>query len=1099
MMRKFTRILLILIMGFSMTSVYAQTLFEVSLANQSEVESFVSSLPTNFASSGTMEAASWGGTWGAKLSGVSSLTYTATDLAAGNYLIEGTFMVQNKTVLPFHYGVWAVGDDAPTAAIQDEGTNSTFVAFSKTVSVASDGDYIFGILRGNHGSQLFVKEWSVTKAAATVLVTGVELDSDAGTLGVGASHTLTATVSPEDASNKEVTWSTSDEGIATVVDGVVTAVAIGTATITVTTTDGSFTDTFVATIEAPKAVTGVTLDDDAETIIIGDDYTLTASVQPVDAANKAVTWASGDEAIATVVDGVVTGEAVGSTTITVTTEDGDFEATFDVTVESAAVTGLTVTPSTGNAFVGTTTQLTATVAPANATNKSVTWSSDDTDIATVSASGLVTGVAEGTAIVTATSVDGSFTGTSTITVGAAPAVGVTFDNITNYAGASFRTNGTMAVTVNYNLGGETMNGNGVQVVLRHLTSAWGLVTDYAAPLDQTGIGTSTGSSTVSIDLTDVVLSNELPSGDFYWLWVRVHSTGGLKEVSTFQNNGPVIVPEFDSSEKEILGFSLGLVQSGEVVIDKTNFTITAETTFGTDNTALSPVITVSDYATISPESGTPVDFTNPVSYTVTAQDMSTQVWMATITAATSEVDVTGVAVTPAPASVKTDATVQLTAVVSPSNATNKAVTWTSSDDDIATVDQTGLVTGVSSGEVTITATSDEDNTLKGTSTVTVTAAPKAVFDDLSKYTQGTFQSGGTMEVVVDYNAGEGQTIAAEGIKYMLRHLDGSWAVTGEDFEIIDESVVGTSSGTSTVTLNLTDATLTSELPTGDFWWLWVQVFTTDGTLEVSAANIKIVSQGASEETDITAFALAAQDEAATIDTDNHTVSIAVLHGTDVTALTPTITLSQGATVSPNSGTAQDFTSAVTYTVTAASGAIQDWVVTVTEAPLVNVTGISLDDDAASIEVGKTHALVATVLPANASNKKVTWSTSDASIATVVDGVLTAIGEGVATITATSEDGNFTADFTVTVHKVTAIVGEVNLMSVYPNPVSSILKIDNPIGYHTVSIINLIGVEVLRKSLTTSESIDVSSFDNGVYLLKFTSEKGTESARIVVSH
>lgn len=1099
MMRKFTRFLLILVMAFSMTNVFGQTLFEVSLADQTEAEAFVASLPTNFASSGTVEAASWGGTWGAKLSGISSLTYAATGITAGNYLIEGTFMVQNKAVLPIYYGVWGASDDAPSPVIQDEGTNSTFVTFSKTVAVPSDGDYIFGIVRGNHGSQLFVKEWSVTQAPADILVTGVALDDDAETLGVGATHPLVATVSPADATNQEITWSSSNEAFATVADGVVTAVAEGTATITVTTTDGSFTDTFVATIEAAKSVTGVTLDDDAETINVGADYTLTATTQPADATNQNMTWSSDDEAIATVVDGVVTGVSVGSATITVTTEDGGFEATFDVTVQPVAVTGLTVAPGTGNAYVGTTVQLTATIAPTNATNKSVTWDSDNTGIATVSASGLVTGVAEGTAIITATSVDGNFKGMSTITVGAAPELGVTFDNMANYAGASFRTNGTMDVSINYNLGTETMNGNGVQVTLRHLTSAWGLVSEYTAPLDQTSLGTSTGSSTVSIDLTDAVLSNDLPSGDFYWLWVRVHSTGGVKEVSTYQINGPVIIPEFDSSEKEILGFSLGLAQSGDVVIDKDNFTITAETTFGTDNTTLSPVITLSEYATISPESGTPVNFTNPVIYTVSAQDLSTQEWTVTITSATGVVDVIGVAVTPATESVLTDKTVQLTAVVTPSNATNKAVTWTSSDDAIATVDATGLVTGVSSGQVTITATSEEDNTLKGTSTVTVTAAPKAVFDDLSKYTQGTFQSGGTMEITVDYNAGEGETIAAEGIKYMLRHLNASWVDTGEDFEITDLDAVGTASGSSTVTLDLTDATLTADLPAGHFWWLWVQVFTTGEKLEVSAANVKIVSESSSTATDITAFSFAEQDAAATIDAVNHTVSIAVVHGTDMTALTPTIAVSQGATVSPNTGSAQDFTSAVTYKVTAESGAEQDWVVTVTEAALVNVTGISLDGDEASLEIGDTHTLIANVLPANSSNKKVTWSTSDASIVTIVDGVLTALAEGTATITATSEDGGFTANFSVTVRKVTAIADAANKVSVYPNPASSVLKIDNTIGYHTVSFINLIGVEVLRKSLTSSETIDVSSLDKGVYLLRFTSEKGTGSARIVISH
>ncbi|ADU69429.1 Ig-like domain-containing protein [Pantoea sp. At-9b] len=89
------------------------------------------------------------------------------------------------------------------------------------------------------------------------------------------------------------------------------------------------------------------------------------------------------------------------------------------TEEDVAVTGVSVAPSTASVAEGATTQLTATVAPSDATNTSVTWSSSNTAIATVNASGLVTGVAEGSATITATTADGSFTSTSTITVTAA--------------------------------------------------------------------------------------------------------------------------------------------------------------------------------------------------------------------------------------------------------------------------------------------------------------------------------------------------------------------------------------------------------------------------------------------------------------------------------------------------------------------------------------------------------------------------------------------------------------------------------------------------------------------------------------------------------
>lgn len=81
-----------------------------------------------------------------------------------------------------------------------------------------------------------------------VAVTGVSLDKATSSIAVGGSDTLVATVTPNDATDKSVTWSSSDDEVATVEDGVVTAVAAGTATITVTTTDGDFTDTCEVTV-----------------------------------------------------------------------------------------------------------------------------------------------------------------------------------------------------------------------------------------------------------------------------------------------------------------------------------------------------------------------------------------------------------------------------------------------------------------------------------------------------------------------------------------------------------------------------------------------------------------------------------------------------------------------------------------------------------------------------------------------------------------------------------------------------------------------------------------------------------------------------------
>ncbi|MBO0594028.1 Ig-like domain-containing protein, partial [Cellulophaga sp. E16_2] len=208
--------------------------------------------------------------------------------------------------------------------------------------------------------------------------------------------TLIETITPANATNQNVTWSSSDDTIASVsATGVVTGNAIGAATITVTTEDGGFTATSTITVQAATfAVTGITVDPSAITITNGSTTALTETIAPANATNQNVTWSSGDDAIASVsATGVVIGNAIGTATITVTTEDGGFTATSTITVQAAtfAVTGITVDPTAITITNGSTTTLIETITPANATNQNVTWSSSDDTIASVSATGVVTG------------------------------------------------------------------------------------------------------------------------------------------------------------------------------------------------------------------------------------------------------------------------------------------------------------------------------------------------------------------------------------------------------------------------------------------------------------------------------------------------------------------------------------------------------------------------------------------------------------------------------------------------------------------------------------------------------------------------------------
>jgi uncharacterized protein YjdB len=258
----------------------------------------------------------------------------------------------------------------------------------------------------------------VTPGAIIVTPTGISLDKPTMTLTAGGiTGTLAATVTPADATNKLVTWTSSNNSVATVSNGTVTPVAVGTTTITAITVEGGIAATCQVMVKSLVPVTGVTLDKTAMTLTAGGiTGTLTATVTPASAINKAVTWTSSNDAIATVSNGTVTPVAPGTTTISAITVEGGFTAACQVTVNAIPVTAITLDKATMNLTAGGITgTLTATVAPSNAYNKTVTWTSSNSTVATVS-NGTVTPAAEGTTTITATTSEGGFTATCVVTV-----------------------------------------------------------------------------------------------------------------------------------------------------------------------------------------------------------------------------------------------------------------------------------------------------------------------------------------------------------------------------------------------------------------------------------------------------------------------------------------------------------------------------------------------------------------------------------------------------------------------------------------------------------------------------------------------------------
>ena len=253
-----------------------------------------------------------------------------------------------------------------------------------------------------------------------VEVESVSLNKSEMTLTEGESETLAATVTPENAENKSIIWSSNNEAVATVdANGTVIAKRAGTAVITATSTNGKSAGCTVTVEKKQIPVTEVRLSESTVGIVEGSTYKLTATVLPENTTDsKNVSWSSNNEAVATVdANGNVTAKRAGTAVITATSTNGKTAGcTVTVSRKEIPITEISLDKSSATLTEGETTTLVATVLPENTTyGKSVKWSSSNVAVATVDLMGKVTAKSAGTAIITATSENGK-TASCTVTV-----------------------------------------------------------------------------------------------------------------------------------------------------------------------------------------------------------------------------------------------------------------------------------------------------------------------------------------------------------------------------------------------------------------------------------------------------------------------------------------------------------------------------------------------------------------------------------------------------------------------------------------------------------------------------------------------------------
>ena len=505
----------------------------------------------------------------------------------------------------------------------------------------------------------------VTVSKGVVTVTSISINKTELVISKGQSETLTATVKPDDATDKTVTWDISNTAIATIdSNGKVTAVSGGDATITAKA--GNQVATCALTVTVP--VESVSLDKESITLEEESTTTLVATVKPDDATDKSVAWSSSNTSIATVdQSGKVTAMKEGAATITAKASEKQATCSVSVKKKVIAVTSVTLNKTELSLNKGQSETLTATVKPDNATDKSVTWNSSNAEIATVDSNGKVTAVAGGNATITAKAGDQQATCTVTVSV---PVESVSLDKESITLEEESST--TLVATVKPDDATDK-------------SVAWSSSNTSIATVDQSGKVTAVkeGSATITAKASE------------------------KQATCSVTVKKKVIAVTSITLNKTDLSLNKGQSETLTATVKPDNAT-DKSVTWSSSNTA---VATVDSNGKVTAVAGG--------NATITAKAGEQQATCAV----TVSVPLESVSLNKNELALNKGQSETLTATVKPDDATDKTVTWSSSNENVAFVDAQGKVTAVSGGNATITAKAGDKH---ATCAVTVTVPVESI-------------------------------------------------------------------------------------------------------------------------------------------------------------------------------------------------------------------------------------------------------------------------------------------------------------------------------------------------------------------------------------
>ncbi|MBW9170430.1 Ig-like domain-containing protein [Clostridium estertheticum] len=501
-------------------------------------------------------------------------------------------------------------------------------------------------------------------------VTGVILSSNYATLKIKSTLTLKPEIVPSKATNQTIIWSSGNEDVAKVSDtGIVTAITSGSAGIIGRTVDGDYS--VYCLVYVPEVLDNITLSQNSLKFDLGGATTvLSAKIMPDNFSLKDITWTSSNYNIADVdSNGRVTPKAGGNAIITATSVyDKTKKATCSVTVNGPITdnrihaTGITLKPKQLDLIAGTPSTLTQVISPSNATNKAVTYSSSNENVATVSSTGVVTPITQGVALIVVTTVDRGNMDNCVVYVTKQDVTGMTLTN--NYSTLKIKSTLTLKPDI-------------FPVNASNKTVIWSSGNEDVAKVSDTGIVTAISSGSAGI-IGKTVDGN-------YLVYCLVYVPEVIDSISLNQNS---------------LKLKLGDAE------------VTLSAKIMPDNLSVNGVVwTSSNYGIANVDSNGKVAPMSGGSAVITATSVYDKTKKATCSvnvigpiSGDLKVHATSISIKPNanPSIVGTPFT--LTTVINPSNAVNKAVTWSSSNENVAVVSATGVVTPIAEGVTLIIAT-----------------------------------------------------------------------------------------------------------------------------------------------------------------------------------------------------------------------------------------------------------------------------------------------------------------------------------------------------------------------------------------------------------